>query len=167
MNRAPRFIPTNTRLEGRCSRAFGLGTVFERLQTFYRSALEKLTNTRSKFLFSILIIIIVVAIAAQPPGESIDYECVGSSVFGTHCHDEPSAPYGLNIGPPVGFCQTCSSVTGLLPSMNTAPLSRSGAKITKAAAAASNIPPAIDHMTARFMALSPSRWRRALSKEPQ
>src|SRR5262249_43043594 len=51
------------------------------------------------------------------------------------------------------FCLTCSSVTGLLPSINTGPLSRSGAAITKAAAAASNTPPAIDHMSARFIAL--------------
>src|SRR5260370_38379031 len=45
--------------------------------------------------------------------------------------------------------------------MNTGPLSRSGAAITKAAAAASNIPPATDHMIARFMALPP--WTLGLS----
>jgi CheY-like chemotaxis protein len=50
-----------------------------------------------------------------------------------------------------------------LLSINTRPLSRSGAAITKAAAAASNIPPAMDHMIARFMALLPC----TLAKEPQ
>jgi hypothetical protein len=45
MNRAPRFIPANTRLEGRCSRAFGLGNLGDRFRGITRfccrSALEK------------------------------------------------------------------------------------------------------------------------------
>src|ERR1700738_3986713 len=56
------------------------------------------------------------------------------------------------------FCLICSSLTGLLPSMNTGPPLRSGAATTKAAAAAaSNIAPAIGHMIARFMAPTPGK----------
>src|SRR5258708_37532650 len=65
------------------------------------------------------------------------------------------------------FCRTCSSVTGLLPSMNTGPLSRSRAAVNKAAAAASTAPPAIDHMIARFMALTPCTSALSLVEEAE
>src|SRR5438105_3177616 len=50
----------------------------------------------------IIIIIIVIVETQPPPGESIDCECVRLTVFGAHRHDEPSAAYDLNVGPPVG-----------------------------------------------------------------
>src|SRR5215831_10792722 len=97
MNRATRLIP---QILGWRESAAGIWARYlgDRLSDYTQDRQAPGQN----LCCSMLIIIIVVAIAAQPACESIDCERAGSSVFGAHRHDDPSAPYDQNVGPPVG-----------------------------------------------------------------